>query len=814
MSGLHFGLGLTMQRRGGKAWKPAALFANGEAGAWYEAKPPYLFQDVRASIPAITHGDEVRLILDRRYIEGPLPTGPELVTNGGFTDATGWTLFQSAGVSGGALNANGSNTGDLATRLVTGLVVGQTYMVAVDMTAYTTGSAHILIRNAANSSTIASKLSVASVGTHVFLFKAIETSCLIRVQSGNSGSQLSLDNISIKIGVPGEHMSILATGTPGILKDVGNGQFYVDCSADGCAFKTNNNKIIQLPLYVALAASVRTEKDVALFGIILAATGLFGLRGHTTLNHIKSYLRNSAAGVSSPVVNDQVAPVRAPLVADALAIIGTTDVIVNGVSGNYASNAFDAGTSAAGAVYGINMGTATGTSNGNQFFYGGIILHADPGASKRAQTVKYLRALVERPALSSDFNILVLGDSTGDKAPGGAGDPNGEWVWRFGAEKLAADDPTAFVGYRCYDERNYGYNPEIVIQEGTGGPAYRIYNCSQSGRTPQWHTGIHFRTGIVDIPKPSAIWWNHGHNIVAIGSSVASYKGRLIGPMDQVRLQWPGVPHLAILQNPWRDGTQMTSLIEALEYVCALYGDIATVNVHQHYLDNSKPPDWYLDNAHPSLPAGVSEWMPLIEAVWDAQWPRVPAAAAFVASKADNMLANGKFEQFANGVPVDWALVGDGSVSQDAAIRDGDDLYSIRIVNGETEATFLTQALSAVPYRGQMVTLAVRQYIVDPENISPLPYAPAVAPNSANNTAGQISVGSDGTGGGATVNWAGATLLGSNGWRWMVAQYTVPVDATTITVDLYASSIAGDDEGTVCFGRAVLVSGQEPRDMH
>ena len=48
----------------GSIWTPAALFAQGQQGVWYEPKPEYLFQDAAGTIPVENDGDPVGLRLD------------------------------------------------------------------------------------------------------------------------------------------------------------------------------------------------------------------------------------------------------------------------------------------------------------------------------------------------------------------------------------------------------------------------------------------------------------------------------------------------------------------------------------------------------------------------------------------------------------------------------------------------------------------------------------------------------------------------------------------------------------------------------
>ena len=45
-------------------WTPAALFAQGQQGVWYEPKPEYLFQDAAGTIPVTADGDPVGRMLD------------------------------------------------------------------------------------------------------------------------------------------------------------------------------------------------------------------------------------------------------------------------------------------------------------------------------------------------------------------------------------------------------------------------------------------------------------------------------------------------------------------------------------------------------------------------------------------------------------------------------------------------------------------------------------------------------------------------------------------------------------------------------
>jgi hypothetical protein len=106
-------------------------FALGQ-GEWFEVCQPQLnrgpLQPYQPSGASAYHGLRVADCSDDTPI-GSL--GPELVTNGGFDSATGWTLNGAASISGGTLNLNGAVTGGsiIASSNTAPLTVGKTYRV-------------------------------------------------------------------------------------------------------------------------------------------------------------------------------------------------------------------------------------------------------------------------------------------------------------------------------------------------------------------------------------------------------------------------------------------------------------------------------------------------------------------------------------------------------------------------------------------------------------------------------------------------------------------------------------------------------------
>lgn len=98
---MRIGVGLSIPElatRGGR-FSPASLFTSGVVGAWYDpSDTSTLFQDSAGTTPVTAVEQGVRLMLDKS--QGGL--GSELVTNGGFSSSSNWTL-SSTTITGGNL---------------------------------------------------------------------------------------------------------------------------------------------------------------------------------------------------------------------------------------------------------------------------------------------------------------------------------------------------------------------------------------------------------------------------------------------------------------------------------------------------------------------------------------------------------------------------------------------------------------------------------------------------------------------------------------------------------------------------------------
>jgi hypothetical protein len=200
--------GMTRRRRraaGGYDVR-ASLFSQGEVGGWWDpSDTSTLFQDSAGTTPVTTLGQPVGLVIDKSK-GGLNALGPELVTNGDFSNGTtGWTGANGgaiANVSGELRVTNGlAATGRAAQALA--LVVGRSYLVRGTIRSGTAGNTAGIWVDSVNRFFTTSLTNV----PFSFFLVATATSQELRVinQRADIGDITLVDNISVR-EVPGNHL--------------------------------------------------------------------------------------------------------------------------------------------------------------------------------------------------------------------------------------------------------------------------------------------------------------------------------------------------------------------------------------------------------------------------------------------------------------------------------------------------------------------------------------------------------------------------------------------------------------------------------
>ena len=196
------GLNTLFLRGIGGQWRgstsPLALFAGGVIGVWFDPSDrTTLFEDVAGTIPATLPGQPVGLMLDKSK---GLVLGPELIANGNFDTATGWTLEVGWSISGGKLVSAGGNNISPAL-IAANIVAGKTYRITYEITSYVSGQVRAELQGGGSDNGIArvsagvySELLVAASNRANFRFLAV----------GGAGFNGTIDNISVR-ELPGYH---------------------------------------------------------------------------------------------------------------------------------------------------------------------------------------------------------------------------------------------------------------------------------------------------------------------------------------------------------------------------------------------------------------------------------------------------------------------------------------------------------------------------------------------------------------------------------------------------------------------------------
>ena len=206
-------------------FNPGRLFTSGEQGVWYDPSDfSTMFQDSAGTTPVTAVEQPVGLILDKSK---GLVLGPELVTNGDFSNGTtGWTLgagwaiadekatFSSATTLGNLRQVKTTSGWSKIQFTVSGISSGQGRLI------FYTNNAGILIWQNTNLQN----------GTYSFYTPTpIVSNIDFYAYNADGGSPrvgFSIDNISVK-ELPGNHATQATSASRPILRQDANGKYYL-----------------------------------------------------------------------------------------------------------------------------------------------------------------------------------------------------------------------------------------------------------------------------------------------------------------------------------------------------------------------------------------------------------------------------------------------------------------------------------------------------------------------------------------------------------------------------------------------------------
>jgi len=562
-------------------------------------------------------------------------------------------------------------------------------------------------------------------------------------------------------------------------------------------FKSRANVVLTMPLFLATAMAWRSRNE-ATFGVVISSVGYISHASPQTTQNRPILITNGSAigeqGYNPAIGEFGTAPNDAPLVMHSQCTAGLNDIEVNDIGGVTDANTWTGTGTSSSAWVTVGMASNTAEADADVDFYGGLIFYGVIEAEDRANIVAYLQRKCERRSQTTDRNILIVGDSTGDgnlayTGAGGIAPSGGDWPYRL-LKQLATDNSGYFVSHRNYEDQ-LGYNAEEHLQDGTAG-AIIGWNASIAGSQPGQHLGENFIKSISGIPLCDTVIVNHGYNIGASGTSTAAYAAAYMSLIEEVKRHHPKAHFFLTRQPDTESGASYTAgMIAAVDTLATLYG-ADKFDIYDEFDSYAGPDDLWSDGLHYTEEGAALAAVRAI-ADYNAALPIEEQGPGYIDRKATGLLSNEKFWEWTAGAPDNWSATGSGTVSEVAVVDDESGPSAVAIADTSSTSTYISQTVDATGLQGQTVTLGVRTRFV---------------PDAAGNSFSRIEFITNGTGGGST--YSGMNAKWSGGWLWHFSQCIVPADATTLEVRLYGR-LSGSYDLTVEYSHACLIASSQPR---
>jgi len=400
-----------------------------------------------------------------------------------------------------------------------------------------------------------------------------------------------------------------------------------------------------------------------------------------------------------------------------------------------------------------------------------------------------------------DVSILNWADSLSN----GREDPR-EFIFRV-ADVIGTHPSKPSVNVQTWTglEPLYGGATQEVV--GTG-PTVTIRNFSVPGAAMAYGLGSLWRDSGLADERPDVLFVCHGHNLVG-ASQIELVLGELLAGLEYFRLAHPGVPIVALVQNPAADTDAMTLAQKAWQRIASLR-DVALIDGYSPYIAAGKPVDWYADAdvIHPSDTGIEAAFLPSIKRIW-ARSPSRPAVALPSLlgglDPALNLIPNGDFAEFDNAVPDGWvAETGVTAAKETAIVRNRGRGYSLKLTS--TGGTAFANRINYTLPNGEHAPLRGK-----PISLFGWVYKPAGAPASL----GQITLEALAPSGNSTFATTRAMNTQQTGaWvPWAICGLRVPDECFEITARLHHDTAASVASEPVYFQDVTLVRGPLPRGL-